>query len=513
MRRVAWLLFAACAAAGCTGRAPSPVVELPAVADGVLALSTVVLAPETDTAPDGDLVTAFPVVSLTGRSEPGATVDLVGGTRRTTADQQGVWRFDDLALMPGTNELTLRFSEQSNNRSADRALTVTRVLPDEDGNAVLDWNAEALDVIRKERLFPPPGSRMLAILHLAIADAAEGVPAPSRPAAVGAAARQVLATMFLAQAKALDRRLALTLEELPDSTDRDQAVAFGTECANRWLAARAEDGSTQATNLPMSMATGPGKWRPTRPVLRPPLLPGWGSVAPFAMTSADQFRLAPPPALDSAEFAESVASIRGVGEYFSATRTADQSAIARFWACQLGTASPPGTWNMVAAQVAREKGASLEDCAERFAALNAALADAGIAVWECKYHYDFWRPITAISLLEENPDPQWTPFISTPPFPDYPSGHSTFSGAAAVVLDDWFGKETSFAIRSEGMPLQFGVPDFERQFSSFEAAAMEASMSRVYGGIHYDFSCHRGLTMGQEIGEWVLQRGRPRLQK
>jgi len=509
--RLARLLVAVGALSGCAGRTPTPMQEPVPIADGVLGGSTVVLAPESDTAPDGDLMTAFPVVSLTGRTEPGAAVDLVGSTRRTMADSHGLWRFDEVALEPGANNLILRFSEQSSTRSADRVLMVTRVLPDEDGNAVLDWNAEALDVVRKERLFPPPATRMLAILHLAIADAAEGVPASSRPAAVGAASRQVLGTMYPAQVKALDRRLSLSLDEIPDSADRDRAVDFGTECANRWLAARAGDGSAQATNLRSSLDTSPGQWRPTRPALRPPLLPGWELVTPFVMTSADQFRLPPPPPIDSKEYLESVASIRSVGEYFSATRTSDQSAIARFWACQTGTASPPGTWNIVASQVALEKGAPLEECAEHFALLNVALADASIAIWECKFYYNFWRPITAISLAADQPDPQWTPFITTPPFPDYPSGHSGYSGAASAVLADWFGDATPFTLRSEGMALQFGIPEFDRQYESFRAAAEEASMSRVYGGIHYDFSCHRGIAMGEAIAQWVLQRDRPRL--
>jgi hypothetical protein len=416
-------------------------------------------------------------------------------------------------LKQGRNALLVRFVDADAVVTADRVPTLTRVNPAEDGNAVLDWNAEALDVARKERLFPPPATRTLAMVHLAIEQAIREVPPDQAPAATAAAAHQVLARLHRRQKSALDLRLALSLEESPAGPARDAAVAAGVAVADRWIAARTGDGAAMPAKFTPS--SEPGRWQPTRPVLRPALVPQWCDVKPFSMTSPTQFRLPPPPAIGSPEYVQDVLEVLSKGEYFSTTRTVEESEIARYWAGQSGSCTPPGQWNMIATHVALERGESLPDCAKGLALLNSALADAAIACWEAKYHYDLWRPITASARADQDgspetvPNPLWTSYITTPPFPEYPSGHSSFSGAAAVILSDWFGPRTSFRVMSDGLPQQFGVPDIEREFASFDEAAKEASHSRVLGGIHYTFSCREGLAMGDAVGRWVLERGIP----
>ena len=172
------------------------------------------------------------------------------------------------------------------------------------------------------------------------------------------------------------------------------------------------------------------------PDFLPPLLPQWPNVTPFAMTSGSQFRPAAPPALDSAEYAANVDEVMRLGGLNSTTRTADQTAIALFWADGGGTFTPPGHWNQIAADVSLERGNTLAERARLFALLNIALADAGISAWDAKYAFDLWRPIDAIRRGDTDgndatiADPTWTPLLKTPPFPTYTSGHSTFSGAA-----------------------------------------------------------------------------------
>jgi membrane-associated phospholipid phosphatase len=226
-------------------------------------------------------------------------------------------------------------------------------------------------------------------------------------------------------------------------------------------------------------------------------------VTPFAMTNGQQFRPLPPPALDSLQWISDYIQVKELGSVSSATRTVEQTAIARFWADGAGTVTPPGHWNVIAQDVAAQRGNTLEENARLFALLNIAEADAAIVSWDCKYRFDFWRPVTAIRngdldpVVETEKDADWTPLLVTPPFPEYTSGHSTFSAAAAVVLAAFFGGDIPFVTASEDLP---GVV---RSFSSFSAAAQEAAMSRLYGGIHFASANEAGLSSGVELGAFV----------
>jgi membrane-associated phospholipid phosphatase len=224
------------------------------------------------------------------------------------------------------------------------------------------------------------------------------------------------------------------------------------------------------------------------------------------MTSPAQFRPSPAPKLDSALYAFDFNLTKDLGSATSTTRTADQTAIALFWADGAGTLTPPGHWNVIARELVIARGTSLAENARLFALLNMALADAAICAWECKYVDDFWRPVTAIRAADTDSnaateaDPAWTPLITTPPFPEYVSGHSTFSGAAATVLADFYGSDSiPFTTTSDDLP------GATRSFGSFWEAAAEAGLSRVFGGIHFMSANQQGLQSGARLGHYVVE--------
>jgi membrane-associated phospholipid phosphatase len=238
----------------------------------------------------------------------------------------------------------------------------------------------------------------------------------------------------------------------------------------------------------------PGHWRRTSPFFRPPELPQWPDVRTFVVPDPKALVPAGPPALDSADWTAALDEVRRLGAKTSVERTADQAVTAKFWSDFSYTTTPPGHWNEIAAFVARTRGFDERTTARMFAALNVAMADAGIVCWETKYRYNFWRPITALANEE------WQPLLNTPAHPEYPSGHSAFSGAAAAVLAAFVGSdECEFTVRSDALK---GV---ERKFTRFSDAALEISLSRVYGGIHYRFSGEAGLQIGREVATQVLR--------
>ena len=376
-------------------------------------------------------------------------------------------------------------------------------------DVVIDWNNAALDAIRAENTTPPIASRSLAILHVSIYDAVNGiartneqylvpsaVPASaSRLAAGSAAAHQALVNLFPADASSFDALHTAILAGIPDSPHKRAGIVWGEFVANQILAARANDGSDAV--VPPPVGSGPGVWVPTPPAFLPYLLPQWGFVAPFAMSSSSQFRPPGPPSLDSQQYAADYEEVKQLGAAVGSTRTAEQSEIALFWADGRGTETPPGHWNSIAQTIADARGNTLEENARLFALLNIAMADAAICSWDAKYTFDFWRPVTAIAFAE--PDLNWMSFIVTPPFPDYTSGHSTFSAAAATVLPLFYGTEDlPFTTGSDFLPGVF------RSFSTCLDAAEEAAASRIYGGIHFRSASEDGLQAGSSIGEWTV---------
>jgi membrane-associated phospholipid phosphatase len=245
---------------------------------------------------------------------------------------------------------------------------------------------------------------------------------------------------------------------------------------------------------------------PPGPAFDVALLPQWAQLEPFLMSSGDQFRPAPPPALDSAEYAAAFNEVKTLGVATGSARTPEQTQIARFWSDGSGTYTPAGHWNQIAMELAQAKGLSLSANARMLAELNLAMADAAIVAWDAKYSYETWRPVTAIQAAADDgnsqtaPDPSWQPLLITPPFPEYVSGHSTFSGAASTVLSAVFGAQTSFSTTG------FGLPGVTRSFTSFDAAANEAGQSRIFGGIHFQFANQAGLAAGRALADFVLDR-------
>jgi hypothetical protein len=375
-------------------------------------------------------------------------------------------------------------------------------------DVVTDWNNAALDAIRAGSTAPPIASRSLAILHVSIYDAVNGIArthepylvesavssSASRQAAASAAAHEALVNLFPARTSNFDALHAAILAGIPNGPQKTAGVVWGEFVASQILAARANDGWD--ASVPPPSGSGPGVWVPTPPAFLPYALPQWGFLVPFAMSSSSQFRPPGPPALDSQQYADDYDEVKELGAAVGSTRTEEQTEIALFWADGAGTETPPGHWNSIAQIIADERSNTLEQNARLFALLNIAMADAAICAWDAKYEFHFWRPVTAIAFAE--PELNWMSFIVTPPFPDYVSGHSTFSAAAATVFPLFYG--------TEDLPFTTGsdfLPGVYRSFPTPMAAADEAGDSRVYGGIHFRTASEDGLQAGISIGEWT----------
>ncbi len=384
-------------------------------------------------------------------------------------------------------------------------------------DVVTDWNSAALGAIRRGRTAPPAASRALAMLHAAIYDAVNGITrthetyrvesavprSASLESAAAAAAHTVLVAVFPGDADVFDGLYVTSLAAIPNGPHKNAGVSWGERVGTDIVRWRNNDNSAATISPPTD--NGPGSWQPTPPAYGAYLLPQWAFVEPFAIPTSSYFRPAGPPAITSTRYAADYNEVKAFGAAFGSSRTAAQDEIALFWADVAGTETPPGHWNTIAQDVARQFGNSLEQNARLFALLNIAMADAAVAAWDAKYVFDNWRPVTAIRNGESDgnagtaADPTWSSFIVTPPFPDYVSGHSTFSAAAATVLALFYGSDAvAFTTGSDFLP---GV---RHSFGSFSAAASEAAVSRLLAGIHFRTAIEDGLTAGVEIGEWTF---------
>lgn len=389
-----------------------------------------------------------------------------------------------------------------------------------DADVIIDWNNVLLETIRSGSLPPPPATRAMAMMNTAIYDGVNSVARSHQPyhfvpasmpdsntnkeAAAAQAAYQVLSTMFPANVATYDSALATSLSGIADGPNKDAGIALGAEAANAILSLRSSDGAQS----PLAYAPGsdPGDWQPTPPGFLPAAVPHWANVTPWTMTSNSQFRQAGPPALDSAQYTAAFNEIKEIGAVDSATRTEDQTNIAKFWAGPTGTSTPAGQWNRIAQTVAEQEGHTLEENARLFAFIGMSQADAVISSWDNKYHYDFWRPVTAIQAADTdgNPttveDPNWLPLLTTPNFPTYTAAHGTASGANSKILELVFGADAvTFTSSTEGFP---DVPD--RTFDSFSQAGWEGANSRLYGGIHWSFDNEDAFSGGQAIASHMF---------
>jgi membrane-associated phospholipid phosphatase len=266
-------------------------------------------------------------------------------------------------------------------------------------------------------------------------------------------------------------------------------MRVGKQAAARLLTLRREDGAHRA--VAQAGGTKPGEYRPTPPDFTPAWAAHWGTVKPFVLTSSAQFRPAQPPAPASPRARAEIADVRAIGGKTSALRTPEQGEISRFW-----YENSPQGWNRIARDVAAARKLDEWQSARLFALVNLAMADGYIGGFEAKYHYNYWRPASAI---RESGDAAWLPDLDTPPVPDYPSTHTVLGAAAAAVMARYFGTDmVSFSITS-GAP----YAGITRKFWSFSEAAQENGASRVLAGIHFPTAVRAGYMQGDLIGAWT----------
>jgi hypothetical protein len=372
-------------------------------------------------------------------------------------------------------------------------------------------------------------TRVAAIVQSAVFDAVNGIepryaPVHVPPAAPAGASQEAAAVqaayvtllaLYPTQKSQLDARLAVSLTSIgtrESSAAIASGIAWGQTVANAILTWRSTDGFTPAPP-PFLGGTGVGEWRPTPPAFAPGAAPQFAYMTPWVISAPGQFRPAGPPALTSARYTVDFNETKNMGSMTSATRTPDQTTFAWLWASS--TASY--LWNHVALSLMERERVSSDDeghgrhhsstleNARLLALLNLAIADAAIGCWDAKYTYVFWRPVTAIPLADTdgNPatiaDPTWMPLFATPAHPEYPSGHSCVSGAAAGVLAQHFGDRTRFRVTSDVMP---GVV---RSFDSFSKALEEVQNARIFAGIHFRSATHDGQILGESVAGYVLE--------
>jgi hypothetical protein len=280
----------------------------------------------------------------------------------------------------------------------------------------------------------------------------------------------------------------------------ERGVEWGQEVAEAILEWRSRDGFTR-TLPPYLGGSAVGQWRPTPPAFAPGLLPQFATMTPWGIESPDQFRPEGPPALNSDQYAKDFNEVKAMGSAGSMLRSADQTDSARFWQASTGTFQ----WNRAALDLIADAGTNLSRNARLLAMMNLAVADTMIVCYDSKYHYEFWRPVTAIPLADSDgndntvADKNWTPLLATPPHPEYTSAHTITSSAAAAVLADFFGDDTSFTLRTHTNNL------WVRRYSSFSAAVDEVADARVFGGIHYRAACDAGVELGVDVATYVLE--------
>jgi hypothetical protein len=404
-------------------------------------------------------------------------------------------------------------------------LLASAMIPSARADEVTDWTQITIKAI----VIAKPGNaaegRDEAMVEAAMFDAVNGVKghyspihvAPAAPkgtserAAAVQAAYAILSKLFPTQQSTFDDARAASLDAILNvnggdnrqariQSSVDKGVAWGQLVADAIWAWRSTDGF--APPPPGFMGgTAIGEWRPTPPAFIPGVNLQVATMTPWVIASPSQFRSPGPPALDSPLYAQVYNETKTMGSATNSPRTADQTLLALFW----DSRSANYFWNQVGLQLVANQEMTLLHHARLFAALNVAMFDASIGCFDSKYHFVFWRPVTAIQLGDSDPnlntagDANWTPLIVTPPHPEYPSAHSCISSGGATVLAQFFGANTPFFVESDNMP---GVT---RSFTSFDDALQEIADARVFGGIHFRTATNDGRVLGTAVGNYVLQ--------
>jgi membrane-associated phospholipid phosphatase len=390
------------------------------------------------------------------------------------------------------------------------------------GAIVVAWNQQLLQIVLTPGAQPATvhPTRSFAILHAAIYDSVVSITkdstgylfsvGASRGARVDAAAVESGHDTLVALYPNLSSKLKISVDQLlagelaaiPDGAAKQQGIEVGREVAAQLLADRANDGSS-ATPPPFVAGNQPGDFRPVPPTFTAPVFTGWANVSPFVLESANQFRPEPQAAVSSAAYANALNEVKSLGQNTSTSRTADETVAARFWAGPIWN-----TWNEIADNAVLAHHTNLETTARVFAVLNLTFADGVIAFYDAKYHYQIWRPVTAIRAGDTigNPaitgDPTWTPLATTPADPSYPGAHSVISAAGASVLSSFFGQDDHIQVTSDVMK------GTVRTFDSYQAVATEAGLSRIFAGVHTRLDHEAGLKLGRAVAQFVLRESR-----
>jgi hypothetical protein len=391
------------------------------------------------------------------------------------------------------------------------ALLLTVPMTAATGNVITDWDEKAVSVVQTGTVPPPPTAfRTMAILHVAMFDAVNSIeprykpyktrlsaaPDTSKEAAAASAAAAVLVKLVPDAAADVQSTLTSYLATLPDGDAKSKGIELGQDVAAKILEAREKDGASAADAY--RPRTKPGVYVPS------PLTVGWAiaSMMPFALTSPSQFRAKPPPSLKSAEWARDYNEIKELGAKNSTKRTARQTEDARFWLL-VG----PRAYNPLPRQIVIAKNMDLLDSARFMALFSVAAADAIIAVFDAKYKYEFWRPITAIRNgdIDGNPaterDATWQPIDATPMHPEYPCAHCITSSSVAAVIEGLLGSDE---IPEVSLTSPF-VPGVTHHFTDLRVYTDEVANARICAGFHYRFSTIAGREMGQKIGTYIVK--------
>ena len=374
-----------------------------------------------------------------------------------------------------------------------------------DADVVTDANTRAAEIAAKHPA-TPPAVRTMAIVQVSVFEAVSAItgrypafrakvtapPGASVEAAVASATRTALLKLMPAQQAAIDADYQAALKPLADGRAKSDGIAVGEQAAAAILASCADDGSV-APNTYQPHTTA-GVYVPTMF----PAVPHWGKRKPWVMASADQFRPGPPPSLTSETWKRDYAEIKALGGKNSTQRTAEQTAIAQFW-----EATAPVVYWPVVRSVANAPGRDVADNARLLAVAAMAMDDGLIAVFDAKYAYNFWRPVTAIRNADGDArDPGWTPFIDTPMHPEYPCAHCIVSASLGAVLSAELGTGPVPKLSSTSYTAGGAV----RTWGSVGDFVQEVAVARIYDGVHYRNSSEVGTAMGKAVGELAVKR-------
>jgi len=395
-------------------------------------------------------------------------------------------------------------------RNALAAVALLGLAPPAFADVITDWNDKAVAFGVSRNIGPPPAERIVAMTQVAMFDAVNSIERKYRPylvqlpasataskeAAAAAAAGTVLASINPQAKDEMKAALAAYLATMPDGPAKTEGIQLGEAVAAKILEARLSDGA----NAPdiYRPRTAPGIYVQTMPTA----VPHWPAVKPFALTSASQFRPPAPIALKSAEWAANYKEVKEFGDRAGAKRSARQTEDARFW-----LATDARVYYPVVRAVAEARKLGVADCARLYALAAVARADALIAVFDAKYHYEFWRPVTAIRNgdIDGNPaterDSAWQPIDATPMHPEYPCAHCISSASLAGVVRAVSGTDEIPEV-SIASPTAPGVV---HRFTNLRAFSDEVSQARIWAGFHWRFSTKVGQDMGYKIGDYVVK--------